>query len=123
VRVAVGLARLGAVWCRKVQPAWLERKSAGVLHVTACQEARMLCCAEHRGGLLVCVSVAAGAAGLAFMRVLAGGAIDAAKPIKEGLTEQQVADLLAATQAQEVRGAGSAATTPIDCQVLLCSAC
>lgn len=39
------------------------------------------------------------------MRVLADGAIDAAKPIKEGLSEQHVADLLAATQAQEVRAA------------------
>jgi hypothetical protein len=37
------------------------------------------------------------------MRVLAGGSIDAAKPVKEGLNEQQLADLLAATQAQEVR--------------------
>jgi aspartyl-tRNA synthetase len=43
-----------------------------------------------------------GAAGLAFLRVLADGAIDAAKPIKEGLTQQQVAAVLDATQAQEV---------------------
>lgn len=50
--------------------------------------------------------VLSGAAGLAFMRVLGGGAVDAAKPIKEGLTEQQLADLLAATQAQEVRARG-----------------
>lgn len=47
--------------------------------------------------------MSAGAAGLAFMRVLADGGIDAAKPIKEGLSPQHVADLLAATQAQEVR--------------------
>lgn len=51
----------------------------------------------------VCMYVASGAAGLVFMRVLAGGSIDAAKPVKEGLNEQQLADLLAATQAQEVR--------------------
>jgi hypothetical protein len=44
----------------------------------------------------------AGAAGLAFLRVLADGGIDATKPIKEGLSPQHVADLLAATQAQEV---------------------
>jgi hypothetical protein len=37
------------------------------------------------------------------MRVQAGGAVDAAKPIKEGLDEQQLAALLAATQAEEVR--------------------
>jgi hypothetical protein len=36
------------------------------------------------------------------MRVQAGGAVDAAKPIKEGLDEQQLAALLAATQAEEV---------------------
>lgn len=36
------------------------------------------------------------------MRVGAGGAVDAAKPIKEGLTEQQMADLLATAGAQEV---------------------
>ncbi|GAX76683.1 hypothetical protein CEUSTIGMA_g4129.t1 [Chlamydomonas eustigma] len=40
-------------------------------------------------------AVAGGAAGLAFIRVLEGGAIDAAKPIKEGLNEQQVAAVLA----------------------------
>lgn len=52
--------------------------------------------------------VLAGAAGLAFMRVQAGGAVDAAKPIKEGLDEQQLAALLAAAQAEEVRVAEAA---------------
>uniref|UniRef100_A0A383VTJ8 Aminoacyl-transfer RNA synthetases class-II family profile domain-containing protein n=1 Tax=Tetradesmus obliquus TaxID=3088 RepID=A0A383VTJ8_TETOB len=52
-------------------------------------------------GDIVSEAIAAGAAGLAFMRVQAGGAIDAAKPIKEGLDEQQLAALLAATQAEE----------------------
>ncbi|KAL6761701.1 aspartyl-tRNA synthetase [Haematococcus lacustris] len=41
-------------------------------------------------------AVAAGAAGLAYVRVLEGGAIEAAKPIKEGLAPEQVAGLLAA---------------------------
>ena len=35
-------------------------------------------------------AVAGGAAGLAYIRVLEDGAIEAAKPIKEGLNEQQV---------------------------------
>lgn len=48
-------------------------------------------------------AVAAGAAGLAYIRVLEGGAIDAAKPVKEGLSEAQVAALLAAAGAQPVR--------------------
>ncbi|WIA28678.1 hypothetical protein OEZ86_011214 [Tetradesmus obliquus] len=52
-------------------------------------------------GDIVSEAIAAGAAGLAFMRVQAGGAVDAAKPIKEGLDEQQLAALLAATQAEE----------------------
>lgn len=37
-------------------------------------------------------AVAGGAAGLASIRVLEGGAIDAAKPIKEGLSAEQVGD-------------------------------
>eukprot|EP00775_Hariotina_reticulata_P010539 gene10539-10699_t len=52
-------------------------------------------------GDVVSEAIAAGAAGLAFLRVGAGGAIEAAKPVKEGLSEQQLLDLLAATQAQE----------------------
>ncbi|KAF8072660.1 aspS [Scenedesmus sp. PABB004] len=52
-------------------------------------------------GDVVREAVDAGAAGLAFLRVGPGGSIEAAKPIKEGLTEPQVAALLAATQAQE----------------------
>ncbi len=39
----------------------------------------------------------AGAAGLASIRVVDGGAIDAAKPIKEGLSDDIVAQLLAAS--------------------------
>jgi aspartyl-tRNA synthetase len=35
-------------------------------------------------------AVAGGAAGLAYMRVLEGGDIDAAKPVKEGLSAEQV---------------------------------
>eukprot|EP00884_Botryococcus_braunii_P019181 jgi/Botrbrau1/5947/Bobra.0366s0117.1 len=46
-------------------------------------------------------AVAAGAPGLAYVRVQAEGAIDAAKPLKEGLSEQQRAALLAACQAGE----------------------
>lgn len=52
--------------------------------------------------LLLLLLLVVGAAGLAFMRVQAGGAIDAAKPIREGLDEQQLAALLAAAQAEEV---------------------
>ncbi|KAF6263693.1 aspartyl-tRNA synthetase [Scenedesmus sp. NREL 46B-D3] len=52
-------------------------------------------------GDVVNEAIAAGAAGLAFMRVQAGGAVDAAKPIREGLDEQQLAALLAAAQAEE----------------------
>jgi hypothetical protein len=44
-----------------------------------------------------------GAAGLAFIRVQEGGAIDAAKPIKEGLSAEQAAALIAAAGAQPVR--------------------
>ncbi|KAI8466369.1 MAG: aspartyl-tRNA synthetase [Monoraphidium minutum] len=59
-------------------------------------------------------AVAAGAAGLAFIRVQEGGAIDAAKPIKEGLNEAQAAALVAATGAKPgdllLLAAGPAAT-------------
>ncbi|GBF87954.1 aspartyl-tRNA synthetase [Raphidocelis subcapitata] len=44
-------------------------------------------------------AVSAGAAGLAYVRVLEGGGIDAAKPIKEGLSEAQAAALVAAAGA------------------------
>ena len=47
-------------------------------------------------------AVAAGAAGLVYVRVGEGGAIDAAKPVKEGLAEAQVQALLDATAAQPV---------------------
>lgn len=39
-------------------------------------------------------AVAAGAAGLAFIRVQEGGEIDAAKPLKEGLSAEQVGSRL-----------------------------
>eukprot|EP00955_Chlamydomonas_euryale_P109613 365942-Chlamydomonas_euryale.AAC.74 len=45
-------------------------------------------------------AVAAGAAGLAFIRVGDGGTIDAAKPIKEGLNEAQAAAVVAAAGAK-----------------------
>jgi aspartyl-tRNA synthetase len=48
-------------------------------------------------------AVAAGAAGLVYVRIEADGGIDAAKPVKEGLTEQQVEALIASTSAQAVR--------------------
>ncbi len=48
-------------------------------------------------------AVAAGAAGLVYVRVGEGGAIDAAKPVREGLSDEQAAALLAATAAQPVR--------------------
>ena len=38
-----------------------------------------------------------------YVRVGEGGAIDAAKPVKEGLTEAQVQALLASAAAQPVR--------------------
>jgi aspartyl-tRNA synthetase len=41
-------------------------------------------------------AIAAGAAGLVYVRVGANGAIDAAKPVKDGLNEAQTAALLAA---------------------------
>ncbi|KAG2453188.1 hypothetical protein HYH02_002512 [Chlamydomonas schloesseri] len=45
-------------------------------------------------------AVAAGAAGLASIRVAADGSLDAAKAIKEGLSAEQAAQVLAATGAQ-----------------------
>lgn len=48
---------------------------------------------------------AAGAAGLVYVRVKEGGAIEAAKPVMEGLTPEQTAALLAAFEAQPVRAA------------------
>ncbi len=45
---------------------------------------------------------AAGAAGLVYMRVGEHGSIDAAKPVKEGLSEQQSQDIIARTSAQPV---------------------
>ena len=47
--------------------------------------------------------MAAGAAGLVYVRVDEGGVIDAAKPVKEGLTEAQAQALLVSTAAQPVR--------------------
>lgn len=47
-------------------------------------------------------AVAAGAAGLAFVRVQEGGTIDAAKPIKEGLSDTQVQHVLDVCGAQPV---------------------
>lgn len=44
----------------------------------------------------------AGAAGLVYVRVKAGAEIDAAKPVLEGLTEQQRRHLLQACEAEEV---------------------
>lgn len=50
-------------------------------------------------------AVAAGAAGLASIRVQEDGAIDAAKPIKEGLSDAQAQQLLQAAGAQPVGAA------------------
>jgi hypothetical protein len=56
-------------------------------------------------------AVKAGSPGVAFLRVLEGGGIDAAKPIKEGLSEEAVAGIIAAAQAQPVR-VGSSCAAP-----------
>lgn len=45
---------------------------------------------------------AAGAAGLVYIRVGEQGSIDAAKPVKEGLSEQQTQDIIASASAQSV---------------------
>ena len=45
---------------------------------------------------------AAGAAGLVYIRVGEDGSIDAAKPVKEGLSEEQSQAILASTCAQPV---------------------
>ena len=47
-------------------------------------------------------AVEAGAAGLVYMRVKAGGEVDAAKPVLEGLTEQQQQQIVASCEAEEV---------------------
>jgi len=47
-------------------------------------------CLHAQQGDIANEAVAGGAAGLASVRVLDGGDIDAAKPIKEGLTAEQV---------------------------------
>lgn len=44
----------------------------------------------------------AGAGGLVYMRVKAGGEVDAAKPVLEGLTEQQGQQIVASCKAEEV---------------------
>lgn len=67
-------------------------------------------------------AVAAGAAGLAYIRVLEGGEIDAAKPIKEGLSAAQVADVIAATGAQAVSPCPGHAHTHIHARVHACLA-
>lgn len=46
-------------------------------------------------------AIKAGAKGIAYIRVKAGGETDAPKPLKEGLTHEQMSALLAATGAQE----------------------
>ena len=51
-------------------------------------------------------AAAAGASGLAFARVLEGGGLDAAKAIKEGLSEAQAAAVVAAAGAGPVGGVG-----------------
>ena len=45
---------------------------------------------------------AAGAAGLVYIRVGEQGSIDAAKPVKEGLSKQQTQDIIASASAQPV---------------------
>ena len=46
---------------------------------------------------------AAGAAGLVYIRVGEQGSIDAAKPVKEGLSEEQAQGIIASTSAQQVQ--------------------
>ncbi len=46
--------------------------------------------------------MAAGAGGLVYIRVGEGAEIDAAKPVKEGLSEEQCHALLSSTGAQPV---------------------
>lgn len=58
---------------------------------------------------------AAGAAGLVYVRVKEGGAIEAAKPVTEGLTPEQAAALLAAFDAQPVRRARRRGEGPVRC--------
>lgn len=54
-------------------------------------------------GLLAGEAVAAGAGGLVYIRVGEGNEIDAAKPVKEGLTGQQCQALISSTGAHPVR--------------------
>ena len=56
--------------------------------------------------------MAAGAAGLVYIRVGEDGAIDAAKPVKEGLTQAQAQALLASAGAQPVRTLLTCLTCP-----------
>jgi aspartyl-tRNA synthetase len=53
------------------------------------------------GGDVAAQATAAGAGGLVHMRVGAGGRVDAAKPVKEGVSEAAVASIIAATGATE----------------------
>ena len=46
---------------------------------------------------------AAGAAGLVYIRVGEQGSIDAAKPVREGLSQQQTQEILASSTAQQVQ--------------------
>lgn len=48
-------------------------------------------------------AVAAGAGGLVYVRVGEAGAVDAAKPVREGLAPEQQAALLAACGAEPAR--------------------
>lgn len=54
-------------------------------------------------GDIAAEAVKAGSPGVAFLRVLEDGEIDAAKPIKEGLSAEAVAAVLEASAAQPVR--------------------
>ncbi len=47
-------------------------------------------CVSPTQGDIANEAVSGGAAGLAFIRVLEGGEVDCAKPIKEGLSQEQV---------------------------------
>ena len=49
------------------------------------------------------VASRAGAAGLVYMRHEAGGKIDAAKPVQEGLTDEQKAAVLSTCSSEPVR--------------------
>jgi hypothetical protein len=53
-------------------------------------------------GDIVAEAMAAGASGLAFARVVEGGALDGAKALKEGLTPEAVAAMIKACGAETV---------------------